>query len=69
MEDNNTKEFKINLWNLKDIQNFFNCGRNKALKIMQLKSFPSFQIGRTYYVAEDEVYKWIQKNKGNNIYL
>lgn len=69
MEDNNTKEFKINLWNLKDIQNFFNCGQNKALKIMQLKSFSSFQIGRTYYVAEHKVYKWIQKSKGNNIYL
>lgn len=55
------------LWGVKEIQNYFNCGRNKALALMRYKSFPSFKIGRTYYVLENEVYGWVEKNKNNII--
>ena len=59
----------LSLWTLKDLQNYFQCGRNKALAIMQSKTFPSIQIGRVHYVAEEDVYAWVRKNRNNHIHL
>ena len=59
----------LTLWKLKDIQEYFQCGRNKALAIMQSKTFPSLQIGRVHYVAEEDVYAWVRKNRNNNILI
>lgn len=64
----NSKQF-VNLWSLKDVQRHFNCGRNKALALMQSKTFPSFKIGRVYYVVENDVYEWVKKNKNHTILL
>lgn len=66
MSDNNTPTV---LWGLKDLQKYFGFGRNKALALMGLKTFPSIKIGRTYFVEEQEVYAWVRKNAKNEITL
>lgn len=40
IEDNKA----IVLWGIKDVQNYFGFGRNKALSLMSLKTFPSIKI-------------------------
>ena len=63
------EDTKIVLLNVEDLQKIFNCGRNKALALMSIKTFPSIKIGRTYFVEEQELYIWLKKNKYNRVDL
>jgi hypothetical protein len=65
----NLQEYAITLWTIENVQKYFRCGRNKALVLMRSKTFPSFKIGRKYYVAEKDVYRWVEKIKNHNVLL
>ncbi len=45
----------------KDLQKELNVGRDRAYNLMHAKGFPSIKIGRRYYVAPEELQKWIQR--------
>lgn len=57
----------IQLLTTKDIQEYFNCGKNKAQSIMRSRSFPSIKIGRSYFVTVDNLNDWIKKNSYKHI--
>lgn len=62
--DNNIK-----LYTITDIQKVFHIGKNKAYKLMQLRGFPTIQIGKTILVPHDQLCQWIDQNISNKIDL
>lgn len=49
------------LLTVKDLINLLNVGRDTAYALMHSKGFPSMKIGGRYYVARDELQKWLDK--------
>lgn len=60
---------KIVLYCVKDIQEIFKCGQRQAYAIMNSSTFPSFKINSKAYVYEKDLIKWIEKNKGKEIFI
>lgn len=49
------------LLNVQDLQVLLKVGRDKAYGLMHSKSFPAVKIGGRYYVAQDELRKWLER--------
>lgn len=49
------------LLNTQDLQVLLQIGRDKAYALMHAKGFPSIKIGGRYYVAQEELHKWLDK--------
>ena len=61
-DDNNIK-----LYTIADIQKIFHIGKNKTYKLMQLRGFPTIQIGKTILVPHNQLFQWINQNISNKI--
>ena len=48
---------------VKDIQEAFGCGKNQAYEIIHINGFPSFKIGRRYYVYQKAFHEWLERNQ------
>ncbi len=59
----------MDLLNVKDIQKCLRVGRDKAYGLMHSKTFPSIKIGGTYYVEEEALKEWLQKNRYKEVVL
>ena len=62
-ENNN----EIILYNTKDIQEIFKCGRKMSYEIMNMKGFPSFRINSMLLVEKNALISWLERNKGKNM--
>ena len=62
-----TKENSKVFLGVKDIQGRTGLSRDRAYRLRQSKNFPSFMIGRQYFVTVDEYDKWL-KNSANKKY-
>lgn len=60
-------DINIKLYTITDIQRIFHIGKNKAYKLIQLRGFPTMQIGKTILVPHDQLYQWINNNVFNKI--
>ncbi len=65
MNEANNKESRI--LKVKDIMKSLGICRDKAYALMKLKSFPATQLGKTYFVTEDNFEKWLNQNAGRQI--
>ena len=63
--DKNNNE--IILYNAKDIQEIFKCGRKMSYEIMNMKGFPSFRINSMLLVEKNALISWLERNKGKNM--
>lgn len=45
---------------VKDLQEILHIGRDKAYALMHSKAFPAIKIGGRYFVAQDQLQKWIE---------
>lgn len=61
-DDNNIK-----LYTIADIQKIFHMGKNKTYKLIQLRGFPTIQIGKTILVPHNQLCQWINQNISNKI--
>jgi len=52
---------------VRDVQEAFGCGKNQAYEIVHANGFPSFQIGRRFYVYQKAFAEWLEKNKNKVI--
>ena len=52
---------KINneIYRVPQLMKLLGICRDKAYKLMQSKSFPSFKIGSTYFVTKDALETWL----------
>lgn len=48
------------LW-VKDLEEYLNIGRSKALNLMRSAGFPSIRLGRRYFVMRSDLEDWIRK--------
>lgn len=51
----------MNLLSVKELQNIWQVGRDKAYALMHSSGFPSIKIGGRYYVTQDELKKWLER--------
>ena len=54
---------------VKELQAIFKCSHNKIYQIIAIKGFPVIKIGKQYYVSQNDLERWLDKNKGNVIPL
>lgn len=52
-----------------DIQKHLGISRKKAYSLVSLKGFPKIQIGRNFYIPEEQYKKWIDENLKHTIIL
>ena len=57
----------IIVYNTKDIQEIFKCGRKMSYEIMNMKGFPSFRINSMLLVEKKALIAWLERNKGKNL--
>ncbi len=57
------------LLRVKDIEEIFGCGRNKAYELMKSPGFPAIRIGKNLYVSKEELEKWLEDYTGKEYYL
>lgn len=71
LQENNNKEVIIisNILNVKQLSTKLGIGRDKAYALMKLKGFPSFAIGSSYKVFEDDLEKFLKEHKGSKIII
>lgn len=50
-----------------DLMNYLCIGKDKAYSLMRSRSFPSMQIGKTYFVTKENFEKWLNENAGKSI--
>lgn len=62
-KDNSERKFL----GVKDIQNIFNVGREKAIALIKSEGFPVIKIGRTYRIDPQKLEKWIAEHEGKTI--
>ena len=62
-------EENIVMYTVKDVQQLFRCGRDKAYAIMQTGGFPSIRVGSTYLVEKKALEKWVDKQQGRRVLL
>lgn len=55
------KDLNPILLNVQDLQILLQIGRDKAYSLMHAKGFPAIKIGGRYYVAQEELRKWLDK--------
>ena len=68
----NNKEGVIAISNILDVKQLatkLGIGRDKAYTLMKLKGFPSFAIGSSYRVFEDDLEKFLKEHRGLKIIL
>ena len=67
---NNKRVIAIsNILDIKQLATKLGIGRDKAYTLMKLKGFPSFAIGSSYRVFEDDLEKFLKEHRGLKIIL
>lgn len=51
----------MKLLTVKDLQEILHIGRDKAYALMHSKAFPATKIGGRYFVAQEQLQKWIER--------
>ena len=52
---------------VKDLMAYLKIGKDRAYALMRSKSFPSTQIGKTYFITPANFQLWLQENAGKSI--
>jgi len=60
---------EIIMYNAKDIQNIFKCGKRQAYELIHTSGFPSLRIGKKILIEKQALIKWLDKNKGKEILI
>ncbi len=43
------------------VKEYLHIGNDKLYELLTRRDFPSFQIGKPFYILQDEFIEWIQK--------
>lgn len=60
---------KIELIDTKTLMGIMKIGKDKAYALMRSESFPSVQIGASFYVTEDDFRQWLNESVHRKITL
>ena len=45
----------------KDLMKYLNCSKTTAYELCKRRDFPSFKIGKNYYIQADKITEWIER--------
>jgi len=51
----------------KEVKERLNVGTNKAYELMRSETFPSYRIGKNYYITDEALNKWLVQMQGRKI--
>ena len=57
------------LLKVKDLQDQLGLGRDTAYALMRSKGFPSIQIGNRYYISEEALTRWLERQEGKKVLI
>ncbi len=46
---------------IKELQEYFGCGKDAAYQLLHRRDFPSFKMGKKYYVIKDKLADWVDR--------
>lgn len=46
---------------VKQLQEYLNCGHDLAYQLVRRRDFPSFRIGKFFYIKKAEFVNWLEK--------
>ena len=52
---------------VKDVSDILKLGINQAYALMSSKAFPSYKIGKRYFVTNEALNEWLRKVQGKAI--
>ncbi len=58
---------EIVMYDSKDIQQIFRCGRTQLYELLNTRGFPTIRIGAKFYVEKKALEKWIAQNQGKRV--
>ncbi len=58
---------ELQILRVKDLMDYLKIGKDRAYALMRSSSFPSTQIGKTYFVTVTNFQSWLQDNAGKSI--
>ena len=45
----------------KQLQEYLHCSKTTAYELCKRKDFPSFRVGKSFYIYVNDLHKWIEK--------
>lgn len=58
----------MQVYTAKEVSKLLHIGKNLTYDLMRSSGFPSYKIGRQYYVTDDALNKWL-KNAENKTFF
>lgn len=55
-----------NLITPKELMNYLRCSKTVAYELCKRQDFPSFRIGKSFYIQADKLPEWIEKESHKN---
>lgn len=49
------------LMDIKQLREYFDCGIDAAYMLVRRKDFPSFKLGKRYYIVKDRLVDWVDR--------
>ena len=54
------------LISVKELMNYLHCSKSTAYALCKRKDFPSFRIGKSFYIKANDLSAWIDKESVKN---
>lgn len=51
----------------KEVSAILKLGRDKTYALMGSKNFPSYKIGKQYFITDEALFKWLKNANGKTI--
>lgn len=51
----------------KDVSDILKIGKNQTYMLMSSKAFPSYKIGKKFFVTDEALDEWLKKIQGKTI--
>lgn len=59
----------MEVYTTKDMMKILKFGKTKMNALLRSGEFPAVKIGGQYRITKEELEKWLEENKGKEIYL
>lgn len=59
----------MEVYTTKDMMRILKFGKTKMNALLRSGEFPAVKIGGQYRISKEELKKWMEENKGKEIYL
>ena len=61
--------YLLEVYTTKEMMQILKFGKTKMNALLRSDEFPATKIGGQYRITKEELEKWMEKNKGREIYL